>query len=97
MQYRTSVKASNITMGRRKFQARSKKRSDRKKQQHRDLTVKKPTQLVVKIPLDLLPQDTQQRLRRQTQHSDGSASCQTESQDLKREEKREEAAKNLDE
>ena len=97
MQYRTSVKASSITMGRRTFQARSKKRSDRTKQQHRDLTVKKPTQIVVKIPLDLLPQDTQQRLQRQTQNSDGSVSCQTESQDLKKEEKREEATRNLDE
>ena len=51
----------------------------------------------MKIPLDLLPQDTQQRLRRQTQHSDGSVSCQTESQDLKKEEKREEATRDLDE
>ena len=51
----------------------------------------------MKIPLDLLPQDTQQRLRRQTQNSDGPESCQTESQDLKKEEKIEEATRNLDE
>ena len=72
-------------MSRSKFQARSQKRSDQTKERRRD--IKKPVQLVVKIPLDLLPQDTQLRLRReQTQNSDSSISYQRESQDLKKEE-----------